>query len=292
LKFPRKALNQVNCENCQGDNLHNCKDVLGFDSFNSEYSKYIDRCDHPKNTYDVWQSGNAQWCCDCVTSDDSYETCFTIWCWKDKNVFYSDNCHSSGNLFGCVSLRRANYCILNKEYSAEEYEALLARIIEHMQASGEYGEFLQLICRLLSYNETNAQDFSLLTKEEALEQGYRWESDDEKQQKPQTYEIPDDVKDVPESITDELLSCVTCGKNYKIITHEYALLKKIGVPIPRKCFECRHQDRSVFRKKRSCISGRVTNVRVKFKQLILLKIRTKCFAKSVIWGRCIKKFGA
>jgi len=30
------------------------------------------------------------------------------------------------------------YCILNKQYSKEEYEELVPKIIEHMQKTGEW----------------------------------------------------------------------------------------------------------------------------------------------------------
>jgi hypothetical protein len=37
------------------------------------------------------------------------------------------------HLFGCIGLRNQQYCILNKQYTKEEYEKTVALIIEHMQ---------------------------------------------------------------------------------------------------------------------------------------------------------------
>ena len=39
---------------------------------------------------------------------------------------------SSSDCFGCVSIRNKKYCILNKQYTKEEYEELLPKIIAHM----------------------------------------------------------------------------------------------------------------------------------------------------------------
>lgn len=44
--------------------------------------------------------------------------------------------------FGCVGLKKKKYCILNKQYSKEEYEELKGKIISDMKRSGEYGKFL------------------------------------------------------------------------------------------------------------------------------------------------------
>jgi hypothetical protein len=48
LKFPHLYSHQQNCEDCIGNNLLNCKNVLGYSTSNGEYCKFIDRCDGPK----------------------------------------------------------------------------------------------------------------------------------------------------------------------------------------------------------------------------------------------------
>ena len=57
--FPRRAANLQNCEDSVGNHLFNCKSVLGYSIFNSEYSKFIDRCDGPKNCYDLINTGGG-----------------------------------------------------------------------------------------------------------------------------------------------------------------------------------------------------------------------------------------
>ena len=47
-------------------------------------------------------------------------------------------CQNVANLFGCVGLKNKQYCILNKQYTKEEYETLVVRIIQQMQQTGEW----------------------------------------------------------------------------------------------------------------------------------------------------------
>ena len=79
--------------------------------------------------------------------------CRFCWeCWpENKNLEYALYCSNSSNLFGCVGVKKKEYCILNKQYSKEEYEDLRTRIAEQMltmpykDSKGyeyPYGEFL------------------------------------------------------------------------------------------------------------------------------------------------------
>ena len=62
--------------------------------------------------------------------------------------------------------------------------------------------------------------------------------------------MPDDIKDVPESITAEIISCEhegncnhQCTKAYKITQTELDFYKKMSIPIPRLCYNCRYCER-------------------------------------------------
>ena len=104
---------------------------------------------------------------------------FSNECWSQLiNAEYCFNCHSSGNLFGCNGLRKAEYCILNKQYSKEEYEEMVMKIKQHM--GPDYGEYFPMSLSPHAYNETVAQQFFPLTKEEVLAKGYRWRDMEEK----------------------------------------------------------------------------------------------------------------
>jgi len=195
--------------------------------------------------------------CECVPMPN--RSAFNMNCYTGNNIFYSDMCmNNNQNIFGCVSLKKSEYCILNKKYSPEEYQELVGKIIEHMQTTGEYGEFFPSKLSPFYYNESDAQDFFPLTKDQALEQKYTWLEKEQKDYLPQNFEIPDDIKDVQEDIMNQILACKECGKNYKIIAQEYVLYKKMGLPIPRLCFECRHGHRRAFRKEHKLYDRKCT----------------------------------
>ncbi len=117
---------------------------------------------------------------------------------------------------------------------------MVPRIIEHMRSTGQYGEFFPSALSPFHYEETNAQEFFPLTHEKTLTRGHA----------KATYKLPNDIHDTPEEILKAVLACETCGRNYKIIRQEYELLKRLELPIPRRCFECRHGERGRFRKTR------------------------------------------
>lgn len=58
--------------------------------------------------------------------------------WHCNDVHYSSICFNSDNLFGCTGMKQNKYCILNKQYTREEYEILVPKIIEKMIADGEW----------------------------------------------------------------------------------------------------------------------------------------------------------
>jgi hypothetical protein len=205
-----------------------------------ENSKYFERGDTIKDSYDCLSGGEQELCYESINPDNSYNASFTIYCHKNSNVFYSDSCQSSENLFGCVGLKKAKYCILNKQYSKEAYESIVPKIIEYMKKTGEWGEFFSSKFSPFCYNESVAQDEFPLSKEEAYKNGFSWqESFTKTEGKETSKEIPDNIEDVDASIINEILACRLCGRNYKITENELNFYKKNSIPLPHECFFCR-----------------------------------------------------
>ena len=116
-----------------------------------------------------------------------------------------------------------------------------------MRHTGEWGQFLPKNLSCFGYNETTAHDYYPLTKKEALAKGFKWKDEDKRDYKPQTYEIPNDIADVSDSITDEILACVDCKKNFKIVPQEFKFYRRNNIPIPHQCPDCRHKVRTTLR---------------------------------------------
>lgn len=245
--FPRKPRQFVGCEDCAGDNLTNCRNVFGFDTFDGEHSKYFVKGDAPKHCQDIQNSGNPQWCYESITPDNSYLVSFSLWCWKCKNVLYSDNCHSSDDLFGCIALKRHRHCILNRQYAPSEYEALVSRIIANMRRDGEWGEFFPSALSPFAYEDSLAGDLFPLSKEELHRRGWRSKERPKKAGLPATAPLPDRIADAPEMITRELFACTDCEKNYRILPAELLFYQKMSLPPPHRCPECRRRRRQAIR---------------------------------------------
>lgn len=68
------------------------------------------------------------------TALDAYKNMFCIRCWSGcSNCLYCFNCDSVSNCFGCIGMRNSSYCIFNKQYTKEEYEKQVVKIVMHMK---------------------------------------------------------------------------------------------------------------------------------------------------------------
>lgn len=142
-------------------------------------------------------------------------------------------------------MKRKKYCILNKQYTKEEYEALVPKIIEHMRKTGEWGEYLDPSLSTMGYNETLAQEYFPLTKEEVLQRGWKWFEEDEKKDSylGPPVNLPETIDDVQDDICNKILQCEKTGKPYKIIPQELSFYRRMKLPLPRHCPDQRHLDR-------------------------------------------------
>ncbi len=252
LQFPQKFRHSINTENCSGDYIYDSKNCS--DSYNigqAEDLKYCDSVYKAKDCYDVssfgekiekiYESGTI--------GINVYDVLFSFNCVENvTGLAYCLHARVSKNCFGGVSLKSNKYCILNKQYTKEEYEALMPRIIEHMKKTGEWGEHFQISMSAFGYNETIASEHFPLPKEQVLKLSGKWKEDEvENRYQGAVFKIPDDIKDVLDDITKQILSCETCEKNYKIIPQELEFYRKKGIPIPKNCFNCRHTARMAMR---------------------------------------------
>ena len=118
-----------------------------------------------------------------------------------------------------------------------------------MKKTGEWGEFFPVGTSGFGYNETVAQEYYPLTREECLARGWPWQDAMPGSFGKETMKadaLPDHIKDVPDTISKELLACEKCGRNYRVIPQELRFLRKMNLPVPRLCTECRHLSRNVI----------------------------------------------
>ncbi len=252
---PHRALCNTDAHDSTGDVLILCENMKN--CFNCFESKDCAFCDdiYPGTQYfyDVTGWGfHSDFSYECIgvgSADHeaaSNQCRFSCLCFYGAyDVNYSNYCFQNcQNLFGCSQLRKKQYCILNKQYTKEEYEIMVPKIIEHMIGTGEWGEFFPAWISQFAYNETWAMEYFPLTREQVLQQGYVWKEKDPAQFRTPTAEIPSfSSLEIDESFTKELLACEHCKRNYKIMSSELAFYKKMKLPIPACCPECRYQKR-------------------------------------------------
>lgn len=256
LRYPRKFSNLKNCTRCTGDALINGKNSkYCFNVQRPEDCKWIENSDTPKDSYDLSIGGELSYCYEGITPDHSYMSTFAIFSWKNTDVAYVDACHSSKYLFGCAGLKKAEYSILNKQYTKEEYQEMVSRIKASMNEkpyadkSGtiyRFGEFFPAELSYFGYNESVAGSSFPMTKEEAVNKNYKWQDKLQFTTSKETIkseEIPESIDNVSESILNEVLACIKCNRNYRITTQEFSFYKSMKIPLPRHCFYCRHEAR-------------------------------------------------
>ncbi|MEY4731346.1 MAG: hypothetical protein RL681_292 [Candidatus Parcubacteria bacterium] len=257
--FPIKFMHGLKNVDVLGDYVGNSKNVkCSFEVYDAETVKYSQNIAWgTKDSYDYTNWGlNSELIYDSISVGENCRNLkFCFDCWPNcSDLEYSMNCHSSSNLFGCVGLRSKEYCILNKQYSKEDYLLLREKIIAQMrempyvdakERTYPYGEMFPIEFSPLAYTETKAVDYQPLTKEQALAQGFLWREPNprEFQTTMNAADLPDHIGDVLEGISQETIACADCKRAYRIIPAEFAFYKRFTIPIPRRCHNCRYRER-------------------------------------------------
>lgn len=274
-KFPNKNSQGVKNLNSSGSYVTGSKNVN--DSFlvregeNLRYCQYLQEAPAPKDCYDYsgWGSG-AEMVYEAISTGSGVQNAKFTWLTQENvhDMEYTMACtNGSSNLFGCVGLRKKEYCILNKQYEKQEYLILVEKIKKHMEEMPyidkvgrvyKYGEFFPSEMSPWAYNETIAQEYFPLTKEQAIEKGYKWRDVETRNYVAtiKSENIPEDINTVDEKITSEIFECAhktncshNCTKAFRVIPDELNFYKKIGVPLPTLCPACRTMERLEMRLK-------------------------------------------
>lgn len=271
LKFPNKYIHGRQNNGVSGDYVFNSNNV--YQSFIVSEAQNCKYClwmliKPIKDCWDYTEYGeNAQRMYEsCNSGANVSDVRFSMFCYQNcARLDYCAHCPGMNDAFGCISMKKSQYCILNKQYSKEEYEALLPKIKEHMTSMPykdmkgreyRYGEFFPPELSSFGYNETTAQEHFPLTQKEVEEQGYSWRESEERnyQVTLPLASIPDDIASVQEDILQQIIECEhrgscthQCTKAFRLIPAELQFLQRIGLPLPRLCPNCRHGERLASR---------------------------------------------
>jgi hypothetical protein len=247
-KIPTRAVFGSHNNNVSGDHIYNASNVMqSFDIQGGENSRYGYTVGKFVESHDISFNPGIENSYQTLASTKSSNLMFCHLVTESSYVYYSDSCFNSNNLFGCAGLRNKQYCILNKQYTKEQYENLVPQIIENMKSTGDWGNFFPISMSPFAYNESIANEYMPLTNNEALKQGFTWRDDIPRttgQENCKYTDLPQNPKEYSdEKLLNKILKCESCNYNYKFISREIAFYKRMKLAIPNKCFNCRHQNR-------------------------------------------------
>lgn len=232
-------------EDASGDYIsHSSRIRNSFDIQKSENTgdtiRLLDVKDVYRESYTAW----SQMCYENLSSPRRTNCIVTFACTDGAWVEYCFSCESCQNCFGNYGLRNKKCCILNTQYTEEEYKKLRAQIIEKMRQDGEWGEFFPIRMSPHAYNDTVAHEYYPLTQEQVEKNGWRWQGDHGGTRgKGTLQEIPVSIASTSPQITKEILTCQRCQLNYRIQPSELRLLQTLRLALPDLCPDCRFQDR-------------------------------------------------
>lgn len=262
IQFPVKYLHGLHNVNVSGDYVSNSKNALvAFDSDEIEDSKFLNHGNQAKDSYDSYVLVDKSERAYNVVSGIALNNVLSGNCiWHGYDISYSDTCENSHNLFGCVGLKKKEYCILNIQLTKEEYEKIVPKIIQNMKDMPlkdrgmhyTYGDLFPESFSPFAYNETVAQEYFPEDKARIEKIGLTWKKEEDKKYDStiEAESTSDQIKGVEDSITKEIIACAhknncnhQCTNAFRITQDELNLYRRLNVPLPLLCFNCRNGER-------------------------------------------------
>lgn len=191
-----------------------------------------------KDCADLDFSYSCTLCVDSASAIGCYQSAFLDNCQECTDSYYLSQCAHCTNCFLCIGLKRKSFCILNRQYSEQDYRRLTSVVVAAMTARGEWGRFFPLPLSDFGYNETEAALNLPLTEREAAALGARWcdyvaplgVSEDAVIS---ASSLPDHVRDADAQILQRAIRCERTGKLFRIISKELAFHQRHEIPLPR-----------------------------------------------------------
>lgn len=238
-KLPMNASQNTRTENSTGILLSRSKNVYdAIHSENSENVRHIDGALSHKDSMDFLFSGghsNNLYMTTNIGSESS-KVKFSIsskFCLESEFIF---NSKSLTNCFMCFGLENKSFCILNQQYTQEEYWPLVDIIKTEMLKRGEYADGPGMEFSAQAYNFSLANIAFPLSEEIILSLGgyvgKEQESNTDGIEIIDSENIPENIDEVSDKITTKALRCTLSGKPFKVIQTELDFYRRMKLPLP------------------------------------------------------------
>ncbi len=133
-KYPltqTRGLNNVNSP--YGNNTDDSRDsYLCFDSNSLENCGYLYDCGESKYSYDGTFSSDLELSYESIDSGVLFNCNYSLWSGNSLDSNYIVSCVDVKNCLGCVNLGHKEYCILNRQFTKEEYEKIAPVILKEL----------------------------------------------------------------------------------------------------------------------------------------------------------------
>jgi len=230
-----RSLNIEKCENSYGDYIQNDK--------NCENCFFIS---NSEDCFNVMRSGWMKDCIDVISSfeceliayssnvqNSSYDVKFSYNLSESKFMEYCAHCIQCENCFLSCGLYKKKYCILNKEYSPEDYEREVSRIKEFMKNNDIYGKFFPGYFAANPYEESLSYFHFPLSIDEQNKFGFRLNEFEEKED-PGYLNIdiiPNSLSEVSDNIVSKVFWDSNSKKPFQIKEFDVEFARKIQIPL-------------------------------------------------------------
>lgn len=267
------VINSNNCINTfKANGLENCINIHSSGNGPEDGTKYF-----MNSTEAGIAAENCIW--SCSVGMNIYNIFFSYATVEgSKNIYYCWDMENCQECMFCVGLRAKKYCILNTQYSKEEYFNKKREIITDLKAEGKWWNSLDWDLSLFPYNDTLAYDYFkvysvtdvhgnikviddqaygkvILTWDDfisdaTLDLGGKkkikilWRTRDKEINVPewmetiQALEIPS-INQVSDTILEKAVICEETKRPYRIIKKELEFYKKQYLPLPKIHHELR-----------------------------------------------------
>ena len=233
-KSPKNYMIWYANEDVFWDNIFFSKNCFEcYDSNHLENCKYIYTWMEIKDSYDIymfWKNLTLSYD-SIVIWENSSKILFSNSCINSNNIFYSKDLIWCSNCFLSIWLRNKKYCILNKQYTKEEYEKKVSDIIKIMIKNWEWWEFFSENISPFSKNNYKSPELKV---EKIISAN----------------KLPEKISDIPNDILNWAIKCEVSWKPFRIIKQELDFYRKHNLPIPKKHPDIRHLERMKLRNPR------------------------------------------
>lgn len=142
-RVPRYGIVEVESEQFTGSGVFHSRNIVdSFDVSECQDSGYLLESKKVTDSWDISILEESQLCYQISSCHQMNNSNCSYFCVNCSEVEYCENLIDCQNCFGCISLKRKQYYILNQPYSPEEYFKKVEELKTELRAQGLYGKML------------------------------------------------------------------------------------------------------------------------------------------------------